>query len=257
MWNTPYLFNGKELDEETGLYYYGTRYYNPRESVWLSTDPLSDYNLIFGVEHYIDGQHNGGYLTQETLIRMDTPIETQSDIYPNGKQIEWFNKWAEEKKINLVNDLVKRHKSNSTKIMAYSIAADVIIETTDKGEWVTKAREKIINTYGDTDTKKANEVYSQVISTLKDIKEAIEGNINSEDKSKRMLQDKSGKKQTKLDNYLYVAAAKLALKAVGLQIENKAIEETVKKLDEKTYDSKLSTKPKDSGFGGGGASGKY
>ncbi|WP_221405081.1 RHS repeat domain-containing protein [Apibacter adventoris] len=41
-WNTPYLFNGKELDEETGLYYYGARYYNPRESVWLSSDPLAE-----------------------------------------------------------------------------------------------------------------------------------------------------------------------------------------------------------------------
>src|SRR5690554_3632521 len=26
--NNPYKFNGKELDEETGLYYYGARYYN-------------------------------------------------------------------------------------------------------------------------------------------------------------------------------------------------------------------------------------
>ncbi|WP_128331167.1 hypothetical protein [Apibacter sp. HY039] len=24
------------MDEETGLYYYGARYYNPGESVWLS-----------------------------------------------------------------------------------------------------------------------------------------------------------------------------------------------------------------------------
>jgi uncharacterized protein RhaS with RHS repeats len=32
-WNTPHLFNGKELDEATGLYYYGARYFNPRESV--------------------------------------------------------------------------------------------------------------------------------------------------------------------------------------------------------------------------------
>ena len=39
MLNTPYLFNGKELDEETGLYYYGARYYDPRTSLWLSTDP--------------------------------------------------------------------------------------------------------------------------------------------------------------------------------------------------------------------------
>ncbi|WP_181042778.1 RHS repeat domain-containing protein [Apibacter adventoris] len=41
-WNTPYLFNGKELDEETGLSYYGARYYNPKESVWLSVDPLAE-----------------------------------------------------------------------------------------------------------------------------------------------------------------------------------------------------------------------
>ena len=25
IWNTPYLFNAKEFDEETGLYYYGAR----------------------------------------------------------------------------------------------------------------------------------------------------------------------------------------------------------------------------------------
>ena len=35
----PYLFTSKELDEETGLYYFGARYYDPRTSVWQSTDP--------------------------------------------------------------------------------------------------------------------------------------------------------------------------------------------------------------------------
>ena len=40
-YNTPYKFNGKELDEETGLYYYGARYYDPRVSNWLSVDPLA------------------------------------------------------------------------------------------------------------------------------------------------------------------------------------------------------------------------
>ena len=54
-WNTPYLFNGKELDEETGLYYYGARYLNPTNGMWLSTDPLfekyvgmSPYNYCVG-----------------------------------------------------------------------------------------------------------------------------------------------------------------------------------------------------------------
>jgi RHS repeat-associated protein len=41
-WKTPYKFNGKELDEETRLYYYGARYYDPRVSLWLGVDPLAE-----------------------------------------------------------------------------------------------------------------------------------------------------------------------------------------------------------------------
>ena len=44
-WNTPYLFNAKEFDEETGLYYYGARYYDPRLSLWMSVDPLAEMGL--------------------------------------------------------------------------------------------------------------------------------------------------------------------------------------------------------------------
>ena len=36
----PYKFNGKELDEETGLYYYGARYMNPKTSLWYGVDKL-------------------------------------------------------------------------------------------------------------------------------------------------------------------------------------------------------------------------
>ena len=42
VWNTPYLFNAKEFDEETGMYYYGARYYEPRLSLWMTTDPLEE-----------------------------------------------------------------------------------------------------------------------------------------------------------------------------------------------------------------------
>jgi len=41
-YNNPYKYNGKELDEATGLYYYGARYYDPKTSVWLSVDPLAE-----------------------------------------------------------------------------------------------------------------------------------------------------------------------------------------------------------------------
>jgi RHS repeat-associated protein len=36
---TPFRFTGKEMDSETGLYYYGARYLNPQTSLWLSADP--------------------------------------------------------------------------------------------------------------------------------------------------------------------------------------------------------------------------
>ncbi len=41
-YENAYKFNGKELDTETGLYYYGTRYYNPRISQFYAIDPLAE-----------------------------------------------------------------------------------------------------------------------------------------------------------------------------------------------------------------------
>ncbi len=35
----PYRFTSKEQDPETGLYYFGARYYDARLSKWISTDP--------------------------------------------------------------------------------------------------------------------------------------------------------------------------------------------------------------------------
>ena len=37
--SSPYLFNGKELDRETNLSYYGARYLDMRTSLWLTVDP--------------------------------------------------------------------------------------------------------------------------------------------------------------------------------------------------------------------------
>ena len=37
----PYLYSGKDLDQETGYYYYGARYYDPGTVLWFGTDPLA------------------------------------------------------------------------------------------------------------------------------------------------------------------------------------------------------------------------
>ena len=43
--STNYLFNAKELDNETGLYYYGARYLDPMGAMWLSVDPLFENDI--------------------------------------------------------------------------------------------------------------------------------------------------------------------------------------------------------------------
>ena len=97
IYNTPYKFNAKELDEETGLYYYGARYYNPKTSLWLSVDPLAVYNPVIESEFYGDGQHNGGmynsgnnnpyiYTYQNPIIYVD----------PNGKQVNVIKKYENQ-----------------------------------------------------------------------------------------------------------------------------------------------------------------
>ena len=42
---SPYRFNSKEKDEESGLHYYGARYYQSKLSVWMSVDPLAHKTL--------------------------------------------------------------------------------------------------------------------------------------------------------------------------------------------------------------------
>ncbi|MGB8930852.1 MAG: RHS repeat-associated core domain-containing protein, partial [Anaeromyxobacteraceae bacterium] len=51
-----FLFTSKELDEETGLHYFGARYYDPKRARWESTDPL--ISLPIGNLDQNDGRVN-------------------------------------------------------------------------------------------------------------------------------------------------------------------------------------------------------
>ena len=94
-WASSYLFNAKELDGETGLYYYGARYLNPSIALWLSTDPLqgkypgiSPYNYCAGNPvKLVDPDGRDGY--EITFIDKNKK-ETVSYIwYENRKDDEF------------------------------------------------------------------------------------------------------------------------------------------------------------------------
>nr|WP_317174650.1 RHS repeat-associated core domain-containing protein [Flavobacterium sp. IMCC34852] len=71
-YQTPYKFNGKELDEETGLYYYGARYYDPKISIWYSVDPLAEKYQDMSPYNYC----------------MQNPLNV---IDPDGREVVWLN----------------------------------------------------------------------------------------------------------------------------------------------------------------------
>jgi RHS repeat-associated protein len=66
--SSPYLFNGKELDRETNLSYYGARYLDMKTSLWLSVDPKMEKYLSFSSYNYC----------------LNNPI---SSIDPDGREV--------------------------------------------------------------------------------------------------------------------------------------------------------------------------
>lgn len=48
----PYKFNGKEQDAETGLLYYGARYYDAKEYRFYGVDPLAERYYFWSPINY-------------------------------------------------------------------------------------------------------------------------------------------------------------------------------------------------------------
>jgi RHS repeat-associated protein len=79
-----YKFNGKELDEETGFYYYGARYYNPKFSIWLSVDPLAEKYPNFNPYAYC----------YQNPVNFIDPTGMEGDDWYENKltgEIKWFD----------------------------------------------------------------------------------------------------------------------------------------------------------------------
>ena len=105
----PYKFNGKQFDEETGLYYYGARYMNPVTSLFLNVDRFLEKYTSFTPYNYCGANPigridlNGDTLsvvnkTGGFLFSLDdgTFLKSEikaSDLYKRGTQ--WFESTAE------------------------------------------------------------------------------------------------------------------------------------------------------------------
>ncbi|WP_425413730.1 RHS repeat-associated core domain-containing protein [Riemerella columbina] len=146
--NMPYLFNGKELDQETGLYYYGARYYDARVSLWLGTDPLSGYNPIMETEHYIDGQHNGGIYNPMNFATYSYTYQNPIRfIDPNGKQVQFDARvYIKQQLDSRVNHIKRKLNNIENKVStAYNnVKQETIRVAKNTQTWVKNNKREII-----------------------------------------------------------------------------------------------------------------
>jgi len=86
----PYRFTGKELDRETGLYYYGARYLNPKSSRWVSGDPAG-WELINPNREgfsFVESQNWYSYTSNNPVKYVDpTGMEGEDS---NEEEVGWF-----------------------------------------------------------------------------------------------------------------------------------------------------------------------
>ena len=98
----PWKFNGKELDNETGLYYYGARYYEPVLAMWYGVDALAEKYTSVGGYVYCAGNPvklvdpDGDSPTLATAAIgavlggiVGGAIEIGSQLYQNGEVSDW------------------------------------------------------------------------------------------------------------------------------------------------------------------------
>ncbi|AUX36278.1 MULTISPECIES: RHS repeat domain-containing protein [Sorangium] len=76
-----YVFTGKELDQATGLYYFGARYYDPRINVWLSPDPILDEYMAGGPGAGVFNPGNLGLYS----YALNNPVNL---LDPDGRQAQ-------------------------------------------------------------------------------------------------------------------------------------------------------------------------
>jgi len=91
-----YKFTGKELDEETGLYYFGARYYDPQMSTWISTDPALPEYLPTGLQLYFPDKAfsanslkgAGGVFNSKNLnLYHYASLNPVKYVDPNGREV--------------------------------------------------------------------------------------------------------------------------------------------------------------------------
>jgi RHS repeat-associated protein len=143
---------------------------------------------------------------------------------------------TQSKKRKIAEILGKKYQRNENRILAKSLVAEALIEMTKPGELLTRYRESFDAAYGNQRSHDANEVYSEGIEVIKNIKESFGAGVVS-------------------DNMMFKISAALYLDIMSLNLQNIILSTSIQYLDKDMYYKYVNPneKPKGGGFSGGGS----
>jgi RHS repeat-associated protein len=161
-YSTPYRFTSKELDSETGLYYYGARYYDPMVGQFFGVDPMADKHSGVGPFSYCfnnpiiildpDGREGivisgqpGGHGNKEHFLAngLDRASKALGKRKSNSEKVTWI----------VYNDGSKEHGHNPEMIKEYKAKAKQLGITLKEVKTVDAIVDYVNNKDGGTSRK--------------------------------------------------------------------------------------------------------
>jgi RHS repeat-associated protein len=185
--STPYRFNAKELDSESGLFYYGARYYHPMVSKWLGVDPMASERSWLTPYNFVqnnpitridpDGRLDTKYIDEEGNLLLETNDGSQDIITVPNDKIEDFKYFGESYKNDGMKPLYDSKGWND------NMKAEMLgFETTNQMESVLGgftrqwSRQKAINFLQNPSIKNAMAMsFSEALSQWTDAEKVMAG----------------------------------------------------------------------------------
>ena len=163
--------NAKEYDEETGMYYYGARYYEPRLSLWMSCDPkqekypnvnsycYANNNPIIFIDTngkegiVVSGQHGGTMQNREHFLinGLDRAKRALSHRHSKKEAVTWIVFSESDTDYGYTKKELEKYKQQAQKnginMIVVDDADDIVKYINNKNGGKSRENDKISSFY--------------------------------------------------------------------------------------------------------------